>query len=65
MQRSVERVEGVEKVEVDLNTGRATVTFAAGKTVAAADLWQAVKDSGFTPVRIDMGDRVYEGRDPQ
>ncbi len=64
MQRSVERVEGVEKVEINLNTGRATVTMADGKTVAAADLWRAVEDSGFTPVRIEMGDSVYEGSDP-
>lgn len=34
-------------------------------TPAAADLWQAVKDSGFTPVRIDMGDSVYKGPNPQ
>ena len=52
------------KVEVNLNTGRATVTMGAGKT-AAADLWQAVKDSGFTTVRIDMGDSVYKGPNPQ
>ncbi len=64
MQRSVERVQGVEKVEINLNTGRATVTIGAGKTVAATDLWQAVKDSGFTPVRIEMGDGVYEGPNP-
>lgn len=61
MQRSVERVNGVKKVELDLNTGRASVTFEAGEAAEAADLWQAVKESGFTPIRIEIGDTVYEG----
>ena len=61
MQRSVERIDGVRKVELDLNTGRASVTFEARKAAQAADLWQAVKESGFTPVRIEIGDKVYKG----
>ena len=64
MQRSVERVDGVKKVEIDLNTGRGTVTFERGKTVAPAVLWQAIKESGFTPVRVEMKGEVYEGPDP-
>ena len=62
MQRSVERVEGVKTVVVDLNTGRASVTFEAGKTAKAEALWKAVKDGGFTPIRVEIGDTVYEGR---
>ncbi len=61
IKRSVERVAGVKNVEFDLETGRATVTFELGKTVSPADLWQGVKDSGFTPVRIETGDGAYEG----
>ncbi len=61
MQRSVERVNGVKKVEIDLNTGRGMVTFEPGKTVAPAVLWQAIKESGFTPVRVEMKGKVYEG----
>ncbi len=61
MQRSVGRVDGVRKVELDLNTGRAAVKFEAGKAAQTADLWQAVKESGFTPVRIEIGDMVYQG----
>ncbi len=61
MQRSVERVDGVKKVELNLNTGQASVTFEAGKAVKAAHLWQAVKESGFTPVRVEIGDSVYKG----
>ena len=64
MQRSVERVAGVKKVVLDLNTGRGAVTFEPGKTVASAVLWQAVKDSGFTPVRVEMKGDVYEGPKP-
>lgn len=61
MQRSVERVDGVKKVQVDLNTGRGAVTFERGKTVAPGVLWQAIKDSGFTPVRVEIKSVVYEG----
>ena len=60
VQRSVERVEGVQKVVLDLNTGRGTVTFEPGKTVSSAVLWQAIKDSGFTPVRVEMKGELYE-----
>ena len=61
MQRSVERVDGVKKVVLDLNTGRGTVTVEPGKTVASAALWQAIKESGFTPVRVETKGAVYEG----
>lgn len=61
MQRSVERVDGVKKVNLDLNTGRGVVTFEPGKTVAPAVLWQAIKDSGFTPVRVETKGEVYDG----
>ena len=61
VQRSFERIDGIEKVELDLNTGRGTVTFEPDKTVAPAVLWQAIKDSGFTPVRVETKGRVYEG----
>ena len=61
VQRSVERVDGVKKVEIDLNTGRGAVLFQPGKTVAPAVLWQAVKESGFTPVRVETKGEIYEG----
>lgn len=63
MQRSVERVDGVKKVQVDLNTGRGAVTFEPDKSVAPDVLWRAIKDSGFTPVRVEMKGEVYEGSD--
>ncbi|NOX59962.1 MAG: heavy-metal-associated domain-containing protein [Planctomycetes bacterium] len=60
MQRSVERVEGVRKIDFDLNTGRGILTFEPGKTVAPAALWQAIKESGFTPTRVETKGEVYE-----
>lgn len=64
MERSVERLDGVSKVLMDLNSGRASVVFESGKTAAAADLWEEVKASGFTPVWVKMGDQVYHGPNP-
>jgi copper chaperone CopZ len=61
VQRSVERIDGVSKLFVDLNTGRGEVTFEPGKSVEPAVLWQAIVDSGFTPVRIETKGEVYEG----
>lgn len=63
MERSVERIEGVKRVKLDLNTGHCVVRFHPGHTVSPEKLWEAIKDSGFTPTRIVMQDRVYEGPD--
>ena len=63
-QRSVERVEGVKNVVIDLNTGKGAVTFDPGQAVSPAKIWQAIEDSGFTPVRIEIGGEVYRGSDP-
>ena len=49
---------------MDLNTGRVSVVFQAGKTVESAALWKAVKDSGFTPAKVEIGDAVYKGPAP-
>ncbi len=61
VERSVERVDGVKKVTFDLNSGKGSVSFERGKTVAPTILWQAIKASGFTPVRIETKGAVYEG----
>lgn len=61
MQRSVERVNGVRSVEIDLNTGRGEVIFRSGQSVTSEALWQAIKESGFTPVRVEMKGEIYEG----
>ncbi len=64
MRRSVERVDGVRKASVNLDKGRVSVVFQTGKAVLAAKLWNAVKAGGFTPVRVEMEDVVYEGPKP-
>jgi len=61
VERSVERLDGVRKVEIDLNSGRGTVAFEPGKTVAPAVLWRAINESGFTPVRVETKGEVFEG----
>ncbi len=63
-QRSVERVEGIKSVVIDLNTGKGAVTFDPGQTVSSAKIWQAIEDSGFTPLRIETGGKVYRGPEP-
>jgi len=64
VKRSVERVQGVERVEFDLNTGRGTVTFRPGSIATLEDLWHAIQESGFTPVRIETENKVYDGPSP-
>lgn len=64
MKRSVERVNGVKKASVNLDTGIMSVVFQRDQTVQAAALWEAVKASGFTPVKVEMKDVVYEGPKP-
>lgn len=49
---------------MNLNTGHVGVVFDSGATVPAAKLWKAVDAGGFTPVRIEMDDKVYEGPAP-
>lgn len=61
IKRSVERVNGVKNVAFDLETGRATVTFEPDTSVAPVHLWRAVKESGFTPVRVETSGGAYEG----
>ena len=64
MESSVGLVQGVSKVAVDLNSGRTSVEFESAKGAASADLWEAVGDSGFTPVWVKIGDQVYHGPNP-
>ena len=46
---------------MELKTGLVSVTFEADKSASNQQLWQAVKDGGFTPVRIETEGQVYEG----
>lgn len=61
MKRSVERIEGVRQFEFDLNIGRGAVLFEPGVAVSSPILWKAIKQGGFTPVRIEAGGEMYTG----
>jgi len=45
----IRKVPGVESVEVSLNKGTATVKLKPGNTVKPSDLWETVRNNGFTP----------------
>ena len=46
---ALQKFSGVEKVDVSLNKGLATVTLKPGNTVRLPDVWEAVRKNGFTP----------------
>jgi len=59
--RSVERLDGVKKAELDLNTGRGTVTLDKEHKLTGKMIWDAIVKSGFTPVRVELDGQVYTG----
>jgi len=61
--RSVERLDGVKKAEVDLNTGQGTVALNKGHSLTAKMIWDAIVKGGFTPVRVELDGKVYTGSD--
>lgn len=63
MRRSVERVDGVDYMSMDVSTGRGEVWVREGATVSPKTLWQAVKQGGFTPRKIEMEGIIYAGED--
>ena len=46
---ALQKFSGVEKVDVSLNKGLATVTLKPGNTVHLRDVWETVRKNGFTP----------------
>lgn len=48
MRVALEKVEGVEKVNVTLKRGTAHITFAEGNGVTLAQLRKVIKDAGYT-----------------
>ncbi len=44
-----------------LKTGIASVAFKPSGKPDFALLWRAIKESGFTPVKIESNDEVYKG----
>ena len=46
---ALQKFSGVEKVDVSLNKGLATVMLKPGNTVKLSDAWETVRKNGFTP----------------
>ena len=46
---ALKKVAGVESVEVSLNKGLATVKLKPGNTVTVRQLWNLIRDKGYTP----------------
>ena len=46
---ALQKFSGVEKVDVSLNKGLATVTLKPGNTVRLTEVWETVRKNGFTP----------------
>jgi copper chaperone CopZ len=46
---ALKKVPGVDKVEVSLNKGLATVKLKPGNTVTVPQLWKLIHDQGYTP----------------
>ena len=46
---ALQKFSGVEKVDVSLNKGLATVALKPGNTVKLSDVWETVRKNGFTP----------------
>ena len=49
MSVSLQKIPGVESVDISLNQGRASIALRAGNSVTLEQVTQVVKDKGFTP----------------
>src|SRR3982750_4308451 len=60
---ALQKFSGVEKVDVSLNKGLATVTLKPGNTVHVSDMWETVRKNGFTPkeTRVLLRGEVTSG----
>ena len=58
---TIKRVDGVIRIETDLNTGRAQIWYAPDTSPEMKALWDAVNDSGFTPRKITSAEGSYAG----
>ena len=63
MRRSVERLKGVERLDFDMDSGRASLFFVPGESVSHEDIRKAVQNSGFTPVRVEIAGEVQNYTD--
>jgi len=52
LEKNLKKVDGIESVEIDMKTGKATLTIKSDMQVDDEALRQAVKKAGFTARRI-------------
>jgi copper chaperone CopZ len=64
---ALQNTTGVEKVDVSLNKGLATVTLKPGNTVRLQDVWETVRKNGFTPkeTKVVVRGEVRGGAKPE
>ena len=62
MRVAVEKLEGVESVEVSLNEGRVRIRFASDNGVTIAELRRTIRNQGFSPkeARLTVSARIEE-----
>jgi mercuric ion binding protein len=52
LEKRLKRLDGAEKVQIDIDQGMAKITVSQGKTIDENQLKKAVLDAGFTPKEI-------------
>jgi copper chaperone CopZ len=62
---ALQKFSGVEKVDVSLNKGLATVRLKPGNTVRLSDVWDTVRKNGFTPKETRVVVRGEVGAKPE
>ena len=55
LEKKLKRLEGAEKVWIDIENGVAEITVAEGKSILEENLKKAVLEAGFTPREITYG----------
>lgn len=54
LEKKLKQIPGAEKVTIKVSEGKAEVEVAEGKKVTKEQVSQAVKESGFTPGKIEI-----------
>ena len=54
LEKRIKKVEGVEKLEINVNNGTARITVKKDQTLSIEALEKAVKDGGFTPQGVSL-----------
>jgi copper chaperone CopZ len=64
---ALKKFSGVEKVDVSLSKGLATVTLKPGNSVRLPDVWEAIRKNGFTPkeTRVVVQGHIAGGAQPE